>query len=214
MDDLNCLKEKIMKQLCWQVGVDVKVNLMKPSVFENPTWVTAKKDIILSEGQELTNKKDYKVENIVEYREDGFKNKLYLITNDLGKQVSYHPSKFDKIAPDDVLQNVFPFEGHEDPAEKEPTPCEEVGTDSFDGLVYVQPERDCHIRINTLTDEQKNFLSPNLTWFDKDRFDKEFLVLCYCVKDRDWFVNTNRVSLSSKISFNDIFVHKSQLEEE
>ncbi|AUR87449.1 hypothetical protein NVP1101O_038 [Vibrio phage 1.101.O._10N.261.45.C6] len=180
-----------MKRSYQYVCVDVKVNLMKPSAFDNPTWVTAEEtdlEIGLIEG------KDYKVVKVEEDR--------YWIMNKYQSPnpVWYRKDRFDKITPADVLQK------------KEPTPCEEVGTDGFEDLVYVEPRRGYHIQIDSLTDEQKNFLIYNLTWFDEDRFDKEFVDLCYCKVGNEWFSITHS-SDSQKISFNDIFVHKSQLEE-
>ncbi|WP_395242076.1 hypothetical protein, partial [Salmonella sp. s60732] len=41
--------------------------------------------------------------------------------------------------------------------------------DTFNNLVYVAPERDSHITVNSLSEEQKEFLDNNLVWYDSDR---------------------------------------------
>lgn len=78
--------------------------------------------------------------------------------------------------------------------------------DSFDNLVYVKPIRPCHIKVDTLSDEQKSFLDNNLTWFDNDRFSDEIEEYCYLYYDGDWCL-TETGSLE-QIFFNDIFKEK------
>lgn len=79
-------------------------------------------------------------------------------------------------------------------------------SESFDDLVYIEPNRPCHIDVKTLSDDQKSFLDNNLTWYDNDRFSDEIEEYGYLYYDGGWCL-TETCSIE-QIFFNDIFKEK------
>lgn len=159
------------------------------SIFDNPRWVTSKRDMELSQGLELISGKDYKV---VETIIDADGDKLFKIINSLGVLRSYHESHFHKVTPQDLL----------------PDEIEEV-EDSFDNLVYVQPK---HIDNNTyyvvekgkLSESQWEFLLGNVP-LEYEPEDNE-IYLNLDPNARKWFGDTYKSENQDiYISFNDLF---------
>lgn len=88
--------------------------------------------------------------------------------------------------------------------------------ESFDNLVYVEPNDDCKIKIPNLSNEQKIFLNDSLNWSDDDRFltlnSSNFKHLRYCATEKSWWLSICSVYECSEadISFNDIFKEVNQ----
>lgn len=95
-----------------------------------------------------------------------------------------------------------------------PPETDEKGCDSFDDLVYVPPSESCQIRLSTLSEDQMKFLDDNLE-FD-ERFIKVYFhdMLCYIFSEKNWVYGSDGVSLNNYIFFNDIFIHKDNLEKQ
>lgn len=159
------------------------------SIFDNPRWVTSKKNMELSQGLELISGKDYKV---VETIIDGDGDKLFKVVNSLGVLRSYHEGYFHKVTPQDLL----------------PDEIEEV-EDSFDNLVYVEPK---HIDNNTyyvvekdkLSESQWEFLLDNIPMSHEPEGNEIYLNLD--PDGRIWFGDTYKSENQDiYISFNDLF---------
>ena len=93
-----------------------------------------------------------------------------------------------------------------------PPETDEKGCDSFEDLVYVTPKEPCQILIPNLTEEQEEFLYKNLT-FDSyfqgiENGHEDFLY--YNFLHKEWLYDT-RTDVAV-VSFNDIFIHKDELE--
>lgn len=80
---------------------------------------------------------------------------------------------------------------------------EDEGEESFDNLVYVKPNGFCHIRVSTLSEEQKSFLDKNLVWRNNVRLLDETKKYGYLNYDGNWWLG--KTCYSEQIFFNDIF---------
>lgn len=81
--------------------------------------------------------------------------------------------------------------------------------DTFDNLVYVAPVESVYIPVDSLSDEQKEFLDKTLCWYDEDRLftSTDLISLVYCFLDEDWFLFSGEI-YQTKIHFNDLFKEK------
>tara|TARA_Y100001956_G_scaffold63134_1_gene63367 strand:- start:235 stop:567 length:333 start_codon:yes stop_codon:yes gene_type:complete len=95
-----------------------------------------------------------------------------------------------------------------------PPETDEKGCNSFDDLVYVPPKENCKLLLSTLSEDQEKFLDDNLE-FD-ERFIKDYYhdALCYTFSEQDWIYGTKGFAVKEYITFNDIFVHKDDLEKQ
>lgn len=95
--------------------------------------------------------------------------------------------------------------------DKPPAPCEEDER-GFEDLVYVEPTQYCHIKVKSLTSDQKEFLEDLLRWDDGDRFDHMMLQhLTFSPVSKSWSFWSDCRSVSTVIGFNDIFKYKESL---
>ena len=162
--------------------------ITKPSIFDNPKWVTCCNDSL---GQ-VTLDKDYKVINVI--------NDNYTIIMDTGIEGSLHKDRFYKVTYEDLLP------------EKDVSEDKDEG---FDNLVYIEPK---YISSNTyyvieksdVSSDQWKFLLNNLPTEKDCNGDKSLLNLDPTT--RKWFDEGTKSELQDiYISFNDIFKHKSEI---
>ena len=183
-DDLQSENEITFNAFYW--GEDEEVT--QESIFETPRWVTVKGEVGNTTsffGYQLICGKDYKVVN---QSEGGYDIQLTPT-----KIIEVSKEYFHKVTPED-LKPVVDIEEE----------------NSFDNLTYVEPEVDCRIKIEKLSDEQKRFLNEYLVWEDDDRFltlySSEFKNLRYCSTDKTWWLSTCGDECSEQdINFNQIF---------
>lgn len=163
---------------------------------EHVKWVTAntRNDVMGVLFGVLTDGKDYKVLEVYDQWEDGFS---YTVKTDTGAFKRLHESWFDKPAT----------------LKPQPTPCDEVGCDSFDDLVYIAPDWDVSLDYNNLSSEQKDFLLSTLI-FEK-RFGHNEVDACsfsYGWRDKKWFTEKIPTHPKDKVTtFNQLFKHKSEV---
>ncbi len=163
---------------------------------EHVKWVTASTRL---GWVGLTEGKDYKVLGIKKvYVSTSKESVAYTVVGDNGTKLHAHSSFF--YDPKSLPQ--------------QPTPCEEVGCDSFDGLVYVAPTfEDTRVyrklEKTSCSQEQWQFLLSNLpTKVRGLKGDTEHLTVS-SLNDLGWFDATPyTVAVGLKVSFNDLFKHK------
>ena len=180
----------------------IKVKFIKPLIFDNPKYVTACRDIILSKGIEIVAEKDYKVKSVntkgfVIINELGdvksVNTKGFVIINELGDSVFYHEDFFHKVTYEDLLP------------EKDTSESKEEG---FENLV-ISPdalEKGGYIVKSKFSEEQLLFVQKvmdipcNLIFDDKIH---AFFLHGY-IRLVDYYK-------FKELSFNDIFKHKSEI---
>ena len=166
---------------------NIKVKSHKPSIFDNPKWVTAvDTDLEVS----LVEGKDYKVYKVEEDK--------FWVYNDVQSSapVWYYKDRFHKVTHEDLL----------------PTKDIEV---PFDNLVYVEPEYISSLTYYTIekskmSHDQWKFSLSRLPLKGDCKGDEPFLSLS--PSGKRWFdVDTKSESIDIYIGFNDIFKHKSEI---
>ena len=174
-----------LKELKWGDAFPEKKT--KPSIFDNPEWVTAI-DTNLEVG--LVEGKDYKVYKVEEDK--------FWVYNDMqsSEPVWYYRDRFHKVAYEDLL------------------PTKDI-EGSFDNLVYVEPEYISGLTYYTIEKskmsyDQWKFLLSRLPLKEDCKGDEPFLNLS--PSGKRWFdVGTKSESMDIYIGFNDIFKHKSEI---
>jgi len=158
----------------------------KPSIFDNPKWVTCCDDSL---GQ-VTLGKDYKVVSV--------NNDNYTIIMDTGIKVSLHKDRFHKVTYEDLLPEKVTSEEQEE---------------GFEGLVVdYSVLNDCtYVAKSKFSEEQLNFMQKELPTYSDTTFNGNnftpFAVFC-----GNTFVNIVLPHLREKeLSFNNIFKHKSEI---
>ena len=177
--------EHLHTPLTWEDAFPEKKT--KPSIFDNPKWVTAT-DTDLEVG--LVEGKDYKVYKVEEDK--------FWVYNDMqsSEPVWYYRDRFHKVAYEDLL------------------PTKDI-EGSFDNLVYVEPEYISGLTYYTIEKskmsyDQWKFLLSRLPLKEDCKGDEPFLNLS--PSGKRWFdVGTKSESMDIYIGFNDIFKHKSEI---
>lgn len=159
-------------------------------------WVTAntRNDVMGVLFGVLTDGKDYKVLEVYDQWEDGFS---YAVKTDTGAFQRLHESWFDKPA---TLKT-------------QPTPCDEIGCDSFEDLVYVKPlstNTYQYFRISKedCSEDQWRYL---VNYFANPHCLGVEETLQCCPADEDFWFDNEPDPTDTHIIFNDIFKHKSEV---
>ena len=173
----------------------------KESIFDKPKWVTLNKDL-----NGFTKDRDYRVLNVLE---DDYgcvaEDYQYIVEDDSGKACTIHKGHFYSVTKEDLL----PTTSTEDESVVEDVPEWMEGFENLVRSVYDLELQD-YIVLNKLSNEQKEFLDNILPSLDEETFwwcggvvywDSEELTFVGCsIKD----------SLQNEITFNDLFIPKSQ----
>lgn len=81
--------------------------------------------------------------------------------------------------------------------------------DSFDNLVYKEPEEDCYIPYDSLSDEQKDFILSTLKFYKNAGHNEEHATkFRYCTFMNKWYTHWMEDPSEKMANFNDIFVSK------
>ena len=91
-----------------------------------------------------------------------------------------------------------------------PPETDEKGCDSFGDLVYIASEESCQIILSSLSEEQGRFLKDKLKFDTVFRHEQEETILYYNSINKDWLYTIK--GAEKVVSFNDIFIHKDDLE--
>ena len=94
-----------------------------------------------------------------------------------------------------------------------PPETDEKGCDSFDDLVYVPPKKGSQILISLLSEDQEKFLQDNLEFGERYTRKVTDNILWFSSTEMDWRYDYEYVEYSY-IGFNDIFIHKDDLEKQ
>ena len=97
-----------------------------------------------------------------------------------------------------------------------PPETDEKGCDSFDDLVYVMPTEDTCVPYDILTVDQKEFLLNRLNFNTTNGHNEPNAChFSYCPSSDLWFTETEDIEEGEHIAiFNDIFIHKDDLEKQ
>tara|TARA_Y100001963_G_C6613300_1_gene368105 strand:+ start:69 stop:434 length:366 start_codon:yes stop_codon:yes gene_type:complete len=94
-----------------------------------------------------------------------------------------------------------------------PPETNEKGCDSFDDLVYVAPKVCCQLYLSSLSEDQKKFIQENLVFDESFTREPTDNVLWFSPTEMDWIYDYEDMKYDYT-TFNDIFIHKDDLEKQ
>ena len=94
-----------------------------------------------------------------------------------------------------------------------PPETNEKGCDSFDDLVYVAPKVNCQLYLSSLSNDQEKFLQENLVFDESFTRGSNDNVLWFSSTEMDWIYDYEDMNYDYT-TFNDIFIHKEDLEKQ